>query len=142
MPELPEVETTKKKLMAARLVDRRIAGIRTDYPKAFKSSFSFQKAAKDITGRKIKKIRRQGKILFIDLAGKPDERILAFHLRMSGSLLVGGKNLKEKGVHFRADLGNGRFLYFRDPRKFGVIWYFSPDEIKNFAYLRNLGQDF
>ena len=47
----------------------------------------------------------------------------------------------ERWVHFRWRLSGGRELRFVDPRKFGVVWYGAPDELRADPYLGHLGAD-
>lgn len=136
MPELPEVETTAKKLQP--IVGKTIARFATDWPRGIKvSEPSF--IAKDIIGRRILSISRRGKAVIIALSGG---YMLAFHQRMSGRLLVCSKRREEKKhIHAEIAFTDGTMLYFHDPRKFGVIWYGKEDEVMRDAYFARLGAD-
>jgi len=159
MPELPEVELTKRKLTP--LIGKTFRDFWTDWPRGFKSSLSPSKTAIDLRGRKILHVYRKGKVIFFDI-GTPgsdsydhEERLMAFHQRMSGSfrLLPPGwlplatahstteNGLHEKHVHVKLSFDDGTTLWFRDPRKFGVVWYGRPEEVLSHPYLASLGTD-
>lgn len=136
MPELPEVEITKRQLQE--LIGKEISEFWSDWKKSLKIS-SLRKIKKDIKGREIIAITRHGKVLFFELS---EEKILAFHQRMSGSFhmqRVGERNSFH--VHTRILFSDGTELEFRDPRKFGVVWYGTLEEIRKDPYIRTLGPD-
>ena len=136
MPELPEVETTKRKLEPL-LIGERILGFWTDWPRGLKiSSKKFTNV--DIKGRKISKIERRGKAIIMELSGG---RILGMHQRMSGKILVLPRAIQDKHTHFRFKLSNGRDLVMHDIRKFGLVWYGAPRNVLNDKYLMSLGHD-
>jgi formamidopyrimidine-DNA glycosylase len=161
MPELPEVELTKRKLEI--LIGKTFRDFWTDWPRGFKSSFSPAETARDLNGRKILHVYRRGKVVLFDI-GTPgsnkyehEERLLAFHQRMSGSfrilppgsLPIKGRSsetdasagIHEKHVHVKITFSDGTVLWFRDPRKFGVVWYGLPEEVLAFPYFKKLGTD-
>ncbi|PIR70343.1 MAG: hypothetical protein COU46_01890 [Candidatus Niyogibacteria bacterium CG10_big_fil_rev_8_21_14_0_10_42_19] len=141
MPELPEVEITKQKLIEQKIKGAVVEDFWTDRPQNLKL-FSDIKIQKDIRGRKIISIERRGKVLFLGLSGR-DKKNLAFHFRMSGRLILAEDVKKFKDTSTRAIvfLKGGKKILFRDPRKFGVIWYGGPDELKQDPYLGFLGPD-
>ena len=116
MPELPEVETTKRKLEPL-LLGRRIL---------------------ELGNRKILKIERRGKAILIHLSG---DKILAFHQRMSGKLLVLERGFRDKRIRFRFRLSSGKDLVLHDVRKFGVVWYGPAEKVLKDKYLSKLGPD-
>lgn len=141
MPELAECEITRRKLLA-RVKGKVFAGFWTDWPRGLKlAEPGF--IGRDITGRKILNVRRQGKVIFIDLSGRPEKK-LAFHQRMSGRLecFDAFKNLRaNRHAHFVFRFVDGSRLLFVDPRKFGVVWYGEPKDFVKDRYLRTLGED-
>jgi formamidopyrimidine-DNA glycosylase len=144
MPELPEAEITKNKLQV--LIDKKIKSFWTNLEKNLKVS-SYSYTTKDISGRKIKQIKRWGKAILFYLSSKnkneKNEKILGFHQRMSGRLMI--KNQKEKPskyVHFIIKFYSGQKLYFEDQRKFGIVWYGDKNQIFEDKYFKNLGKDF
>ncbi len=110
------------------------------------------KMRSDIAEREITNISRQGKVLFFELSGAT-ERLMAVHLRMSGRLEIVDHNDKSdqygqtatissrRWVHFLWRLSGNKELRFVDPRKFGVVWYGSKNDINRDKYLRTLGRD-
>ena len=113
MPELPEVETTRRGL-APHLVGRTVTGVvqrRADLRWPFAPELR-----KALPGQRIEAVRRRAKYLLIDTAaGSP-----LLHLGMSGSLRVLPGDLRA-GLHDHLDiaLDDGRVLRFNDPRRFG-----------------------
>lgn len=89
MPELPEVETIRRQL------ETKIVG-------------------KKLSGKPIKRVRRAGKILLIDFA---DKSSLAFHLKLTGQLLLNAKPSQHTRKVFNFD--DGTKLIFNNMRKFG-----------------------
>ncbi|MFZ2153953.1 MAG: bifunctional DNA-formamidopyrimidine glycosylase/DNA-(apurinic or apyrimidinic site) lyase [Candidatus Moraniibacteriota bacterium] len=83
MPELPEVETVvsdlNKKIIGYGVVD-----FWSEWEKAIKG-IALKEFKQDIVGKKIIKVRRIGKNIFIDLSGK---KTLYIHLKMTGHLLL------------------------------------------------------
>ena len=113
MPELPEVETTVKKLRG-KLRGRRIKKFKATWPrKVFPSVAGVRRA---VVGRKIVRLSRRGKYIVFHL---DDGTVLLVHLGMSGSLSVNN----EDAAHVRAtwELDDGGRLLFSDARKFGRI---------------------
>lgn len=167
MPELAEVEISRQKLLPL-VRGRRMLDFWTDWPRGFRVADSVKRIADSMRGRKTLDVARRGKVLFFKLSGKP-ERMLAIHLRMSGRLEVAHSSasakrerlrmrhpeprvrsgrgippqeqVAETWVHFRWRLSGNRELRFIDPRKFGLVWYGSPEELARDPYLGRLGAD-
>ncbi len=133
MPELPEVETSRRgiapwleqqRVVAVTVRDRRLrwpvpASIDRELPGAF-----------------IRSIRRRAKYLLFDT----DARTLMLHLGMSGSLRIVDP-AEPPGVHDHVDIvvGGGKALRFRDPRRFGsLLWTSDPE---NHPLLKDLGPE-
>jgi formamidopyrimidine-DNA glycosylase len=117
MPELPEVETVKNEL-SPHIISRCITGIELLWDGIVKEP-SPEKFCKGIVGRKIEDIDRHGKYLII---GLDSGNKLIIHLKMTGSLIL-GKSEAEPPRFTRAiiRLNDGQSIFFRDPRKFGVL---------------------
>lgn len=117
MPELPEVETTRRGL-APHLLGRRVTGVvlrRGDlrWPIA-------PQIAVELPGQPIVAVRRRAKYLLIDVATGS----VLLHLGMSGSLRV-VPMASPAGSHDHVDLqlDSGNALRFNDPRRFGcLLW--------------------
>jgi formamidopyrimidine-DNA glycosylase len=134
VPELPEVETTRRGL-EPHLTGQRIAGavvrhrglrwkVRADL-------------AKLLTGRRIRRLDRRSKYLLIECDGG----WLIVHLGMTGSLRVVPANLPP-GKHDHVDivLGSGKALRLTDPRRFGALLWTDRDPAQH-PLLRNLGPE-
>ena len=152
MPELPEVEVTRQKLLPL-IRGRRVLAFWTDWPRGLRVAKSKEQMATSMRGRKILDITRRGKVLFFKLSGRP-ERELAVHLRMSGRIeFVPARRLfwrspkyatpdrESRWVHVRWRLSGNRELRFIDPRKFGLVWYGDPALLATDPYLGRLGRD-
>jgi len=74
---------------------------------------------KRIAGQKILDVTRQGKYLIVHLRSGNK---MIIHLKMTGSLIL-GENNAEPPIYTRAiiHLDDGQNIYFRDPRKFGIL---------------------
>ena len=115
MPELPEVEVTRRGLMP-HLKGRVISAVAVRQPRL---RWPVPRAVRQLAGRKVQSIRRRGKYLLVDLG----DGHLILHLGMSGSLRVLPHGTPaEKHDHFDLVLGD-RMIRLRDPRRFGaVLW--------------------
>ncbi len=117
MPELPEVETTRRGL-EPHLLGRRIHGVilrRPDLRWPIPAEI-----AQLLPGQRIEGIRRRAKYLLLETpAGSA-----LLHLGMSGSLRVlPGDTPVRAHDHVDISLDNGQLLRFNDPRRFGcLLW--------------------
>lgn len=134
MPELPEVETTRRGL-APHVEGRRITRVllrRPDLRWPIPAEVT-----RELPGRRIATVRRRAKYLLLDTdAG--DSALL--HLGMSGMLRV-LPAATPVGTHDHVDIGldSGRVLRFTDPRRFGcLLWQPAGTE---HALLRGLGPE-
>lgn len=124
MPELPEVETTRREL-APRLVGRRVSRVLIREPRLrwpIPTDFANRLEGHTITG-----LERRAKYL---LARTRDGTAI-IHLGMAGSLrfVVNGE---PPGRHDHVDwrLEDGRCLRYRDPRRFGaMLWCDGPPAV-------------
>lgn len=117
MPELPEVETTRRGI-ERHLVGRRIVGLslrRPDLRWPIPAT-----ALQALRGTAVLAVRRRAKYLLID--AEPGSALI--HLGMSGMLRVLPREVPV-GLHDHVDLelDDGRVLRFTDPRRFGcLLW--------------------
>lgn len=130
MPELPEVEVTRRGLLdlvgevASSVVTRR-AGLRYPFPAGLSSL---------VVGRRLADIARRGKYLLLDFGNGQ----LLIHLGMSGSLrLTAASDPPEKHDHLEIGFG-ATLLRFRDPRRFGAALWLEGDPAAH-PLLANLG---
>ena len=121
MPELPEVEVTRRGL-APHLAGQRITGARVREPRL---RWPVSREVRRLAGRTIASITRRGKYLLVDCG----DGHLILHLGMSGSLRLVPPGTPA-GKHDHVDLILGeRVLRLRDPRRFGaVLWTSAPLE--------------
>jgi formamidopyrimidine-DNA glycosylase len=113
MPELPEVEVTRRSL-ADRIIGGKIVGVRMGKP----LRWPLGEDPEVLKGLKVEAVRRRGKYLLLDLSEK---WLLLLHLGMSGSLqLVDSSAPPGVHDHFDLELSNG-LLRLHDPRRFGAV---------------------
>jgi formamidopyrimidine-DNA glycosylase len=115
MPELPEVEVTRRGL-APQIAGRVISGVAVREPRL---RWPVPRDVLALAGRTVRTIERRGKYLLLDCG----DGHLILHLGMSGSLRVLAPGTPaQKHDHFDLLLGD-RMLRLRDPRRFGaVLW--------------------
>lgn len=119
MPELPEVEVTRRGI-APQLAGRRISGVAVREPRL---RWPVPQAVRKLAGRTVRGVRRRGKYLLIDCG----DGHLIVHLGMSGSLRVLPSGTPaQKHDHFDLVLGD-RVLRLRDPRRFGAVLWTAGD---------------
>ncbi|MDD0839290.1 bifunctional DNA-formamidopyrimidine glycosylase/DNA-(apurinic or apyrimidinic site) lyase [Curvibacter sp. HBC61] len=112
MPELPEVEVTRRSF-ADRIAGARIVSATLGKPLRWPLGC----APAELVGRTVLGVRRRGKYLLLDL----DEGLLLLHLGMSGSLTFAAPGTLA-GVHDHFDLlTNQGLLRLHDPRRFGAV---------------------
>jgi len=128
MPELPEVETTRRGL-APLVEQRRILravvrhrGLRQPVPRGLE---------RRLAGSRVHALSRRGKYLLFSCEAANQERgTLLVHLGMSGRLwLVDAKISPEKHDHFDLVIDNGRVIRLRDPRRFGMVLWLQGDPL-------------
>ncbi len=114
MPELPEVETVRRRL-APFLEGRTIAMAEVDDARLVRPEDPAAVAAR-LGGARIVGLGRRGKYLLVHL---DDTSTLAVHLRMTGNLLVGADTVP---AHRRAvlHLDDGSRVDYTDLRRFGT----------------------
>ena len=123
MPELPEVETTRRGI-ESHLLDQRVGRVSIRNPRL---RWPIPPELPELLrGRKILAVDRRGKYLLIRF----HHGHLLIHLGMSGSLRVLEAGLAaHKHDHFDLCLGSGLCLRLRDPRRFGaVLWTSDPPQ--------------
>ncbi|MEW8027011.1 MAG: bifunctional DNA-formamidopyrimidine glycosylase/DNA-(apurinic or apyrimidinic site) lyase [Candidatus Thiodiazotropha sp.] len=121
MPELPEVETTRRGI-APHINGQRIRQVTIHEPR-LRWPIP-QELPRILKGRKLLSVDRRGKYLLLAF----HHGTLIIHLGMSGSLrIVKAETAVQKHDHFDLQLCNGLQLRLRDPRRFGaVLWTDQP----------------
>ena len=114
MPELPEVEVTRRSF-ADRIRGARILAARAGLPLRWPLGL----APEALVGQYVQDVGRRGKYLVLQL----DDGVLLVHLGMSGSLSFRSEP-PEAGRHDHFDLVTTQgTLRLHDPRRFGaVVW--------------------
>jgi formamidopyrimidine-DNA glycosylase len=122
MPELPEVETTRRGVAphcqgeVVRQLIVRDGRLRWPVPEELPARLS---------GQAIDAVDRRGKYLLF----RTGVGTLLVHLGMSGSLrVVDSAQAPGKHDHIDICLGSGRILRFHDPRRFGCFLWLEPGE--------------
>lgn len=133
MPELPEVETSRRGI-APWLEEQRVSSVvirerRLRWPVP-------REIDRKLPGQVIRSIRRRAKYLLLDT----DNGTLLMHLGMSGSVrIIDHDEPAAKHDHVDIVLDSGKALRFRDPRRFGsMLW--ARDASKH-TLIRDLGPE-
>ncbi|GGO18562.1 DNA-formamidopyrimidine glycosylase [Deinococcus humi] len=140
MPELPEVETTRRKIEPL-LRGRVIASVEHDAPHKYRDTHL-------AVGRRVQGLSRRGKYLMLQLASadaaEDDLHDLEFivHLGMTGGFRL------DSGPHTRVTLtlepdgaGDSQQLFFHDPRRFGKMAVVRPGEYAGMPTLAAMGPE-
>lgn len=145
MPELPEVEVTRRRIEVL-LVGRRIARVLTT-PKSYFFLTEPGRLRRRLVGRRVSELARRGKYLIAQL---DDGKQLILHLGMSGQLFGGsaasprllsastrsaltpeqqGGFAPDRHTHMQLCFeDDGARVLFRDVRKFGKVRLLEPGE--------------
>ena len=135
MPELPEVETTRRGI-APHLENRRIHSISAHIAKLRQPLDTAELSR--ISGHTLTRIERRGKHLI--LHSDQPELALHIHLGMSGALrITPASSPHKKHDHVAITLDNGDELRLHDPRRFGHVALIDPTRPP--ASLANLGDE-
>jgi formamidopyrimidine-DNA glycosylase len=144
MPELPEVETVCRQLepeLTGQRVELEVLDPRWSRPLAPAA------LGASLSGRTIRGLRRRGKYLLLSLEGG---QTLVMHLRMTGNLVLveagergekldpskgrrlyeGERSTSERHLRARFRLGDGRELWFTDPRRFGEAFLIDDADLE------------
>ena len=133
MPELPEVENTRRNLVRAGLAGCTIMDADITWANTVKKPSAPELAA-GLKNRTIQEIQRRGKYLIFPLSGGNPANLpstFIVHLGMTGRLQVQPKSQEPHPMTRHSfPLDDGRELRFEDGRKFGKLWLVdSPDEV-------------
>ena len=134
MPELPEVETSRRGIepyllnKTIKTIEIRQHKLRWPIPKNLPALAE---------GKKIREVCRRAKYIYLKL----DNGNIIIHLGMSGSLRICTKKTPpEKHDHIDICVSNNKILRLRDPRKFGcVLW--QADDINEHKLIKVLGPE-
>lgn len=135
MPELPEVETTR------RGIEPHLVGVRIQEVIVRRHDLRqpISKNLADIEGRRILGVSRRSKYLLVEI---DDGSSVLIHLGMSGSLRISDPaEAWKKHDHFALTLANGKQLRFHDPRRFGLVLRLTGADPLAHPLLKNLGPE-
>jgi len=137
VPELPEVETVRRRLEPA-LVGRRFEHVEIDDPRLTRSEDPAEVAA-ELTGERVEALERRGKYLVVRFESG---RVLLIHLRMTGTLLHAAPGKPTDVPHRRAvvNLDDGSDVVYRDVRRFGTWLLVEPDALDSYLAQRLGGE--
>lgn len=134
MPELPEVETTRKG------IEPHIRGELIETVLVRQPALRWPVSAglnEILPGQRVSKVGRRGKYLLVETGAGT----LLIHLGMSGSLRM-VKETDEPKKHDHVDIifKNGLILRYHDPRRFGCMLWAGQEPYKH-VLLENLGPE-
>lgn len=134
MPELPEVETTRRGIVpfveGQRIVSLRVHDARLRWPVP-------PELPELMANQRVARISRRGKYLLFHT----DTGVMMVHLGMSGSLrLVTPGTPRKTHDHLEWTLDNDWLLRYHDPRRFGCCLWLRDDPLKH-PLLASLGPE-
>ncbi|MCK5902620.1 MAG: bifunctional DNA-formamidopyrimidine glycosylase/DNA-(apurinic or apyrimidinic site) lyase [Cocleimonas sp.] len=124
MPELPEVETTRRGIAPY------VEGyqVRSIIVRQAKLRWSVPETLSEIEGHTITAVTRRAKYLLLST----QKGTLILHLGMSGNLqLVPADRPPKKHDHVDIVLSTGKALRFHDPRRFGAVLWTTEDPLRH-----------
>ncbi len=133
MPELPEVETTRKGIKPyienQKVVDVIVRQAKLRWP--------IPEEIQDMVGQTINAVERRGKYILL----KVQKGTTLIHLGMSGSLrILEVGTPHEKHDHVDIIFENNKLIRLRDPRRFGAVLWTIQNPLKH-KLLRSLGPE-
>ncbi len=134
MPELPEVETVRKTLMA------QLGSVEIEDVKVLWRNIVDQdlKDFERIVHQRIEAYQRYGKYLIFEC----EKDALIVHLRMEGKFyILDTEQPYDKHVHVIFRLSDGRYLQYHDTRKFGKMKVVPKQENLQYTCFEKLGKD-
>lgn len=137
MPELPEVETTRRFIEPV-LTGRRIEHAEVRRQRTARRNIRPEDVGERLVGRRVERVGRRGKFILTDVEG---DLTWVIHLGMSGRMQIaeaGEPEVPHTNAVFRTD--DGTELRFVDPRTFGFVAVFTPDEMHS-SGLDRVGRD-
>jgi formamidopyrimidine-DNA glycosylase len=137
VPELPEVESTRRRIEPAMKgarfvrVELRRPDLRTPFPRRF---------AARLKGQRVVRVERRAKYL---LAVLSSGETLLMHLGMSGSFDVSraASDAADRHDHVVFHMSSGASVTFNDPRRFGLMDLLTPRQLADHPSLSTLGPE-
>ena len=133
MPELPEVESVRRRL-APVLEGRVFEHVEITDPRLTRP-LDPAEVARELDGERVAMVDRRGKYLIVRFESG---RALLVHLRMTGSFLYSIDGALPDDAHRRAvvTLDDGSDVAYRDVRRFGTWLLLEPDEVDAYVDAR------
>jgi formamidopyrimidine-DNA glycosylase len=130
LPELPEVETVRRRL-APVLEGRVWRRVEISDPRLTRPLDPVE-VASELAGERAERLDRRGKYLIVRFASG---RALLVHLRMTGSFQHSPDGEPGDDPHRRAlvELGDGAVLGYRDVRRFGTWLLLEPEDVEAYV---------
>lgn len=135
MPELPEVELTRRHLESA-LAGRVLEDVKVSHVRTARHNGSPDEVVSRLTGRRVEEVGRKGKFLRLHL---DDGQTMVAHLGMSGRWSIDSLD-DVAHTHFVARLDDGSIVKFIDPRTFGFIAVYDDEDLPD-SGIGRLGPD-
>lgn len=134
MPELPEIETTKRGISPL-LINQDIINVTVRHTRL---RLPVTPELHHLCANKrVLNITRRAKYLLLQLS----EGYIVIHLGMSGHLrIVNAQTSIRKHDHIDLGLSNGTILRYNDPRRFG-LWLYIPDAPLEHPLFKHLGPE-
>ena len=133
MPELPEVETTRKGILP--YIDQQI--VTKVIVRQPKLRWPVPEEIHDMQGDRIQTVTRRGKYILLET----QRGTALIHLGMSGSLRVLDEDIEpEKHDHIDIIFANKKLIRLRDPRRFGAVLWTTKNPYKH-KLIRSLGPE-
>ncbi len=133
MPELPEVETTRRGIQP-HIENQIVTQVVVRQPRL---RWPVPDTIHDLEGQIVESVHRRGKYILLESA----HGTAILHLGMSGSLRVLEKDSPvEKHDHVDIVIDNGKLIRLRDPRRFGALLWTTKNPLKH-KLIRSLGPE-
>jgi formamidopyrimidine-DNA glycosylase len=135
VPELPEVEMTRRHLESA-LLGRVLEEVTVAHARTARHNASPDEVVSRLEGRRVERVGRKGKFLELAL---DDGQTMVAHLGMSGRWSLDA-DADAPHTHFLARLDDGSVVKFIDPRTFGFVAVYDEDDVTS-SGIGRLGPD-
>lgn len=137
MPELPEVESTRR-LLEPDIVGKRIMAVEVRRARMVRRQPQVSDFASRLTGRTVRSLTRHGKFMQAHLSG---DVTWVTHLGMSGRISLSREHDPEvRHTNVIVRFGRGLEWRFVDPRTFGFVAAYTRDELDD-SPIGHLGPD-
>ncbi len=137
MPELPEVEVTRR-ILESEIREKQVAEVSVNHPRVVRRQKHPTDFSDRLQERTVQSLRRHGKFLIIELDAGLN---WVTHLGMSGRIqMVDNDQPEETHTRTVVRFVGGRELRFVDPRTFGFMTVWTEAELAS-STLNRLGPD-